>query len=118
MIFVFDLTGRDDMATEKKQGNEKLIQSFHQALPSRPQSLNIVGCSFLLRTFINASIKVASLFIKQKMLARIHFSNMEAVKKLFPEESIPRYCGGGGGGIVNYGDWVKERLEDFPSPDL
>ena len=27
MIFVFDMTGRDDMATEKRQGNEKLIQS-------------------------------------------------------------------------------------------
>ena len=118
MIFVFDMTGRDDMATEKRQGNEKLIQSFYQALPSRPQSINIVGCSFLLRSFINASIKVASLFIKQKILARIHFSNMEDVKKHFPEESIPKYAGGEGGGIENYGDWIKDRLDDFPLPIL
>jgi len=109
MLFVFDLTGRDDMATEKRQGNEKLIQSFYQALPSRPQSINIVGCSFLLRSFINASIKVASLLIKQKMLARIHFSVMDDVKKLFPEKSLPKYCGGNGGGIFKDRHLFKNR---------
>ena len=41
---------------------------------------------------------------------------MEDVKRLFPEESIPKYAGGVGGGIDNYGDWIQERLEDFPLP--
>merc|ERR1712032_151053 len=116
----FDATERDsDAAKESKVGNEKLIRSFQQALPLRPRTIQIIGTSFIKRTLINASIKLASLFIKQKILARIHFSTVDEVKKLFPEESIPKYLGGDGGGMSdNYEEWVKDRLESLPIPEL
>jgi len=117
LSMVFDLTGRDDMAKQSKVGNEKLFQSFYQALPTRPQTIQIIGTSFITRTFINASIKLASIFIKQKILTRIHFSTFDEVKKLFPEDSIPKYLGGNGGGISdNYEEWIRDRLESLPRP--
>lgn len=38
----------------------------------RPQIIMIAGASLLLRTFVNASIRLASIFIKQKMLQFCH----------------------------------------------
>jgi len=105
-------TGKD----EPKVGNEKLIQSFYQAIPQRPQVILITGSSFATRTIINASIKLASFFIKQKILQRINFVTVEDAKNMIPLKSAPVYVGGGGGDIESYEDWVKERLEQLPFP--
>ncbi|KAL7535957.1 hypothetical protein ACHAXR_006834 [Thalassiosira sp. AJA248-18] len=117
LSFIIDISGQD-MEKEPKVGNEKLIQSFYQALPQRPQVILIAGTSLITRTFINASIKLASLFIKQKILQRISFVSVEDAKSTLPLKSAPVYVGGMGGGIENYEEWVKERLEMLPKPEL
>ena len=71
-----------------------------------------------MRTFVNGSIKLASLFIKQKILQRIHFVTVEDAKSYLPLKNAPKYVGGGGGGIENYEEWVRERLEQLPFPEL
>ena len=106
------------MVTGEKVGNEQLIQSFYQAIPQRPQVTLIAGCSYLLRTIVNASIYMATLFVKQKVLDRISFLTVEEAAEMLPKESAPEYVGGGGGGVAKYEDWVKERLEQLPKPDL
>lgn len=114
--FVVDLTGKDN--SEAKVGNEKLIQSFYQAIPQRPQVILIAGASVIMRTVVNASIKIASLFIKQKILQRISFCTVEDAKSYLPLKNAPKCYGGEGGGIESYEDWVKERLEKLPIPEL
>mmetsp|Transcript_13499 Transcript_13499/g.29327 ORF Transcript_13499/g.29327 Transcript_13499/m.29327 type:complete len:398 (+) Transcript_13499:128-1321(+) len=114
--FIIDLTGKDNKTP--KTGNEKLIQSFYQTIPQRPQIILIAGASFATRTIVNASIKFASFFIKQKVLQRIHFVTVEEAKNMLPLKSAPVYIGGGGGGIESYEDWVEERLEQLPMPEL
>lgn len=102
----------------QKIGNEKLIQSFYQSIPQRPQIILIAGTSFVTRTIVNASIKLASVFTKQKILQRIHFVTVEEAKNMFPRESAPVCVGGEGGGIERYEDWVEERLGLLPKPNL
>ncbi|KAL7546332.1 hypothetical protein ACHAWF_009666 [Thalassiosira exigua] len=113
--FFLDLSAQNG---RKDLGNEKKLQSFYQALPGRPQSIVIAGAGLFLRTVVQASIKVASLFVKQKMLARISFVTVKEAKTLLPPGSVPEYVGGEGGGISNYREWIKERLEKLPVPDL
>mmetsp|Transcript_30806 Transcript_30806/g.44832 ORF Transcript_30806/g.44832 Transcript_30806/m.44832 type:complete len:286 (+) Transcript_30806:115-972(+) len=115
--FIIDVSGKD-MEKEPKVGNETLIQSFHQAIPQRPQVILIAGTSRVTRAFVNASIKLASLFLKQKILDRITFVSVEVAKKRLPLKSAPVYVGGNGGGIENYQEWVKGRLEMLQMPDL
>ena len=67
---------------------------------------------------MNASIKLASVFTKQKILQRIHFVTVEEAKNMFPRESAPVCVGGEGGGIERYEDWVEERLGLLPKPNL
>ncbi len=114
--FILDLSGKDP--TLAKVGNEKLLQSFYQAIPQRPQIILIAGASYFMRTVVNASIKLASLFIKQKILQRIHFVTIEEAKDMIPLSSAPVCVGGGGGGIESYEKWAKERLEQLPKPEL
>ena len=106
------------MTKEKKTGNEKLIQSFYQAMPQRPQIIMVAGCSLPTRAFVNVSIKLASLFIKQKLLQRILFVTVKQAAGSLAEGSAPVYVGGKGGGIDNYEAWVKERLQKLPKPEL
>ena len=101
-----------------KIGNEKLIQSFYQSIPQRPQIILIAGTSYVTRTIVNASIKLASIFTKQKILQRINFVSVEEAKNMFPRESAPVCVGGEGGGIECYEDWVKTRLGILPKPNL
>lgn len=117
LSFVIDVSGTD-MEKQPKVGNEKVIQSFYQAIPQRPQAILIAGSSFITRTFINASIKLASLFIKQKILQRIKFVSVDEAKERLPLKSAPVYVGGKGGCIENYEEWVKGRLEMLPKPEL
>jgi len=117
--FILDLSGREDVMTAEKVGNEQLIQSFYQAIPQRPQVILIAGTSFLLRTFVNASIYVASVFVKAKILERISFTTVEEAVEMLPEGSAPVYVGGkGGGNEQSYEDYVKERMAQLPIPDL
>ena len=95
------------MDKDHKQGNEKLIQSFDQTIPQRPQIILIAGCNLLMRTFVNVRIKLASVFIKQKILPCIHFVTMEDAKSRLPARSAPVCVGGMGGGVENYEEWVK-----------
>mmetsp|Transcript_44537 Transcript_44537/g.94780 ORF Transcript_44537/g.94780 Transcript_44537/m.94780 type:complete len:351 (-) Transcript_44537:206-1258(-) len=118
VTFVIDLSSRTDLATQSKQGNERLIQSFYQAIPQRPQIIMIAGCSLPLRAIVNASIKLASVFIKQKVLQRIHFVTVEDAAGRLARGSAPAYVGGMGGGVESYEDWVRERLERLLVPDL
>jgi len=117
--FILDLSGREDVMTAEKVGNEQLIQSFYQAIPQRPQVILIAGTSYLLRTFVNASIYVASVFVKAKILERISFTTVEEAVDMLPEGSAPVYVGGkGGGSEQSYEDYVKERMAQLPTPDL
>lgn len=120
VTLVIDSSGKADLGlgNQPKVGNETLIQSFQQAIPQRPQIILIAGTSYITRTVINASIKLVSMFIKQKLLQRIKFVSVDDVKGRLPLKSVPVYRGGGGGGIDNYEEWVKERLEMFPEPEL
>ena len=112
--FIVDMSNKQS----SKVGNEKLIQSFYQSIPQRPQIILIAGAGYIMRTVVNASIKLASVFTKQKILQRIHFTSIEEAKRMFPENSAPTIVGGKGGGIESYEDWVKERLSKLPAPDL
>ena len=101
-----------------KVGNESMIQSFYQAFPQRPQAILIAGTTRVTRVIVNASIKVASLFTKQKVLDRIQFVSIEEAKRKVPLSSAPRYVGGQGGGVESTVAWVYERLQNFPVPEL
>ena len=117
--FILDLSGREDVMTAEKVGNEQLLQSFYQAIPQRPQVILIAGTSYLLRTFVNASIYVASVFVKAKILERISFTTVEEAVDMLPEGSAPVYVGGkGGGSEQSYEDYVKERMAQLPTPEL
>ena len=72
------------------------------------------------RVIVNASIKVASLFTKQKVLDRIQFVTVEQAKAqlLCENDSAPPYVGGKGGGIVSMEQWVEQRLQQLPTPEL
>ena len=78
----------------------------------------IAGCSLLMRTVVNASIRLASLFAKQKILQRIHFVTVEEARRRLTPNSAPVCVGGRGGGIKSYEEWVRGRLEGLPTPEL
>lgn len=118
VTFVIDFSGRDSAVKRSKVGNERLVQSFEQSMPQRPKTIMICGASYAIRTIVNASIRLASVFVKRKTLERIHFVSVEDVKGRLPLESLPMHLGGTGGGVTNYEEWVKERLEKLPKPEL
>jgi hypothetical protein len=115
ITFVIDVT---QSAPPPKIGNEKAIQAFYQAFPQRPQAILIAGTNAITRTIVNASIKVASLFTKQKVLDRLRFVTVEQAKQKVPLSSAPKYVGGLGGGIDRIEEWVQQRLENLPRPEL
>ena len=117
ITFVIDVSSRK--STEPNVGNEKACQKFQQSFPLRPQAIYIAGANAVMRVFVNATIKVASLFTKQKILDRIKFVTVDQAKAQMPLSSAPTYVGGGGGGGENdVVAWVKERLAQLPAPDL
>jgi hypothetical protein len=99
-------------------GNESKLQKAWSSFPLRPQRVYITGANQVKRFFINSLIKIAALFTKQKILDRIRFAEMEEVLKEVPHESVPVYVGGEGGGIQDLIEWVKFRLEQFPTPNV
>jgi len=116
ITFVVDVTKTKD--PEGRIGNEGLIQSFYQALPQRPQQIYIAGTNSVTRAIVNTSIKLASVFIKQKILDRIKFVTVDEAKEAIPMSSVPKYIGGMAGGIDNIEDHIKARLELIPMPEL
>jgi hypothetical protein len=115
ITFVIDVS---KSAPPPKVGNEGTMQSFYQAFPQRPQAILIAGTNIITRVIVNASIKFASLFTKQKVLDRIKFVTVEQAKNSIPLASAPKYVGGEGGAVESLEQWVKERLENFPTPEL
>ena len=102
----------------KKVGNEKMMQSFYQCLPQRAQEIYIVGTNVITSALVNASIKLASVFLNQKVLSRIKFVTLEEARDAVPLESAPLYVGGKGGSIENTEEWVKMRLSKLTRPAI
>ncbi|CAB9520616.1 expressed unknown protein [Seminavis robusta] len=103
---------------EAKRGNESALQALHQSFPQRPQAIYIAGTNAIARVVVNATIKVASLFTKQKVLDRIQFVSVEQAKEKLPLSSCPKYVGGMAGGIESMEQWVEQRLQNLPKPEL
>jgi hypothetical protein len=112
--FVIDVSKQPD----KKIGNEQKMQNAWQAFPLRPQRIFISGAGQIKRLFINALLKVAAFFSKQKVLDRIAFATLEMVLDEIPIASAPVYVGGNGGNVEDLGVWVKGRLDHFTVPAL
>eukprot|EP00534_Pseudo-nitzschia_fraudulenta_P010971 CAMPEP_0201208482 /NCGR_PEP_ID=MMETSP0851-20130426/176479_1 /ASSEMBLY_ACC=CAM_ASM_000631 /TAXON_ID=183588 /ORGANISM="Pseudo-nitzschia fraudulenta, Strain WWA7" /LENGTH=307 /DNA_ID=CAMNT_0047497035 /DNA_START=196 /DNA_END=1119 /DNA_ORIENTATION=- len=102
----------------KKAKNDQKLQKTWQAMPMRPQTMLIAGASLPLRVVINSLIAVASLFTKQKVLDRIKFVKIQDAFDSVPKTSAPAYLGGGGGGIEDIVQWTKQRIDNFPAPNL
>lgn len=79
---------------DKRVGNERKLQKTWQSMPLRPQSLFIVGAGLVKRVFLTALIKFASVFSNSKVLERIRFVEMDAVRKEVPKDNMPEHLGG------------------------
>mmetsp|Transcript_2008 Transcript_2008/g.4968 ORF Transcript_2008/g.4968 Transcript_2008/m.4968 type:complete len:275 (+) Transcript_2008:134-958(+) len=112
ITFVIDTSGN------KPKFNNKKLQKLHQSFPTRPKNIMIMGTSTVSRVIINAAIKLASVFTKQKILDRIEFVTGEDVLAKMPLESAPTCLGGNAGGYKSVAEWTKERLAKFPVPEL
>jgi hypothetical protein len=115
VTFVIDMS---QSTPPPKIGNEGKMQKVYQCYPLRPQQIMIAGTNMFTTIIVNASIKVASLFSKQKVLNRIRFVTVEDAVSQIPESSVPKYLGGPGGGHASIERWVQERLQHFPCPEL
>ena len=112
--FVLDVSNKP----KDEYKNSQKLQKINQCYPLRPQAILIAGTNIASRIVINGLIKVASLFAKAKVLQRIKFVTLDDVFSKFSKEDSPQYAGGNAGGIDNVVDWVKERLANFPVPEL
>lgn len=115
ITFIMD-TSLDDQ--QDKIGNKSKMQKFWQSIPLRPQKIMIMGAGYIKRFLINAAIKLASLVSKEKILKRIRFVELDDVKRLIPETSLPVYVGGLFGRDAREDQlmvWVKHRLANFPA---
>lgn len=98
---------------KKKVGNEKRLQVAWQNFPTRPQHIFILGTSIVTRVIVNGLIAFASLFAKNKVIARIEFLKRPAkVGELFGESALPEIHGGPERAPT--AEWVKARLAAFP----
>jgi len=104
----------DQSKSSKKTGNERKMQKSWQQFPNRPQNIFITGAGFIKRAFINGLIKFAALFSKQKILDRIKFCEIDHVRTVIPDASMPTRLGGGPHQEMEA--WVKQRLKNFPVP--
>jgi hypothetical protein len=103
-------------APKKKVGNEKKLQVAWQNFPTRPQGIYILGTTTFTRIAVNALIAFASLFAKNKVIARIRFSGLTEMRKKMGEASMPQMHGGEP--RVPTAQWVRERLAQFPKMGL
>lgn len=115
ITFCIDTSKRKSMSTH---GNESKLQKINQSYPLRPQAIKIAGANLVMRVSINALLKVASLFTKQKILQRIQFVTIQQALGSIPEASAPKYLGGGGGNINSAEEWIAKRIHSFPIPTI
>jgi hypothetical protein len=99
-----------------KIGNEKKLQVAWQNFPTRPQGIFILGTSMITRIAINAIIAFASLFAKNKVIARIRFSDIKEMETKFTKAQLPELHGGEK--RAQTAEWVKARLDAFPRMGL
>eukprot|EP00908_Phaeocystis_cordata_P003700 Transcript_14076.p3 GENE.Transcript_14076~~Transcript_14076.p3 ORF type:complete len:255 (-),score=109.26 Transcript_14076:1205-1969(-) len=103
-------------APKKKVGNERKLQVAWQNFPTRPQHIYILGTSALTRLAINALIAFASLFAKNKVIARVQFSEVGKVGKSVGTPNLPERHGGLA--RPETAAWVAQRLAAFPRMGL
>ena len=104
-------------APKEKVGNEKKLQVAWQNFPTRPQHIFILGTNLITRVAINALIAIASLFAKNKVIARIKFAEVKDIVKLWGGEAdLPQAHGGAPKGETS--GWVASRLAAFPKMGL
>ena len=103
-------------APKKKIGNEKKLQVAWQNFPTRPQGIFILGTNVVTRVFVNALIAFASLFAKNKVIARIKFAEVADIEKKCGKASLPEMHGGDAKASTK--DWVAQRLAAFPMMGL
>lgn len=103
-------------APKKKVGNEKKLQVAWQNFPTRAQGIYILGTTTFTRIAVNALIAFASLFAKNKVIARIRFSDLKELEKKLGVTNMPEAHGGEK--RIPTGQWVKERLAAFPMMGL
>merc|ERR1712224_540186 len=94
-------------APKKKIGNEKKLQIAWQNFPTRAQGIYILGTTAITRITINALIAFASLFAKNKIIARIRFSEVKELGKKWGATALPEVHGGEK--RMATGEWVKQR---------
>ena len=109
-----------DVSSKPKDtfGNSQKLQKINQCYPLHSQTILVAGTNAGSRVFLNGLIKVGSVFSRTDVLKRIKFVSLEDAKQSVSKEDSPQYVGGAGGGIDNVVDWVKERLDNFPVPEL
>ena len=93
-------------------GNEKKLQVAWQNFPTRPQSIFILGTNLITRAFINGLIAFASLFAKNKVIARIRFAKVDEIAGRFGRSALPQIHGGSP--TPPTPEWVQKRLDAFP----
>lgn len=103
-------------APKQKIGNERKLQVAWQNFPTRAQGIYILGTNAFTRIAINAIIAFASLFAKNKIIARIRFSDVKELTKKWGAVNVPEVHGGDKRPAT--GAWVKERIAQFPKMDL
>jgi len=95
-----------------KVGNEKKLQVAWQNFPTRPQHVYILGTTTLMRVVINGLIAFASLFAKNKLVARVRFTDMAHIASTCGAHALPEAHGGDK--RLPTKEWVRERLAAFP----
>lgn len=102
---------------KKQIGNEKKLQVAWQNFPTRAQGIYILGTNMVTRVVVNALIAFASLFAKNKVIARIMFAEVKDLEKKWGGvESLPEMHGGAK--RLPTAEWVDERLSNFPRMNL
>ena len=103
-------------APKVKVGNEKKLQIAWQNFPTRAQGIYILGTTMITRVAVNALIAFASLFAKNKVIARIRFSTYAQLAAKVGTAAMPQMHGGEPKQETEA--WVKERLASFPRMGL
>ena len=103
-------------APARKVGNERKLQVAWQNFPTRAQGIYILGTSAVTRVAVNALIAFASLFAKNKVIARIAFSSVAELARKFGAGNLPEIHGGEARAPTEA--WIEERLRAFPRMDL
>jgi hypothetical protein len=101
-------------ADMRRSGIEGKLHKGFQSFPLRPQCIRIIVTSSAQRILVNAVIKAATVFSRQKVLRRILFVTAYVdVAAALPLASMPKYAGGDMDEVTSA--WVLRRLDAFPA---